>query len=466
MTFGRVSGIGLALVVTLGLGGCSGTVEEQGPFNLLLVTIDTLRADHCSAYGYHRETTPFLDQLAAKGAHFQAAYAPMPVTGPTHATLFTSYSPAALGMLRNGITLGDEQPRLATILQQQGYQTAAFVGSYVLSRRFGFAKGFDHFDDNFSATAGTFDPKRWEGKDVDGSFDRRASETTERALAWLEGQNFERPVFLWVHYFDPHRPYLPPPPYDRSFAPAPGASPLELANAAYDGEIRYTDDQLRRLVTAADGALGARRTLLVVTADHGEGLMDHGWPTHGPQLYEEAMRVPLLIRWPGRITAGPIAQLMSLGDILPTVLDLLDIDCPGLRHDGQSLAAQLTGSATESQRAVFMQRKLYHQTRVRRLVAPPSKERVTFDFKGKQTAIRRGRWKYIATPDEARQELYDLLLDPGEQENLVTRRPGLAAELAASLEAWYANQLALAPSSGTEPSPEDLQRLRALGYAP
>lgn len=449
---------------------CSGarSTTPGGRPHVVLVTIDTLRADHCSTYGYPRSTTPFLDSLAAAGVRFDWAYAPMPVTGPAHAALFTSLSPAALGLPRNGIALSAERPTLAQVLHDAGYRTAAFVGSYPVSHRFGFATGFDHFDDDFEGGDPTFSFKRWEGLDVEGTFDRRAGHTVDRILEWLNGHDPATPLFLWCHMFDPHRPFDAPPPFETAFQPPAEATPVEIDNALYDGEILYADTQLERLVSATDRLLGRDGTLVIVTSDHGEGLMDHGWPTHGAQLYEEAVRVPLVMRWPeGIATARQVRSPVQLIDLFPTLIELLQVDAGEMLLQGSSLAKLLADdkdAATEP--LIHTQRREFRSRLETRPIASTSTDKVTLEIVGEMYAVRHGRWKLIDAPDEGRRELYDLEGDPQERNNIVADHSDVADRLAAAIKQWHARQLELAPADPQQPSQEDLRRLELLGYVP
>src|SRR6185436_6011947 len=354
-------GLALAALAILA-GGCRH--PEEAP-NLVLVTIDTLRADHTTPYGYGRDTTPVLARLAREGVAVDLAYAPMATTGPSHAALLTSRYPVSLGYLRNGQRLDEAQTTLAERLRAAGYRTSAAVSSFVLDRRLGFAQGFGTYDCRCDRARATATIERWEGLTVPAGFDRRADETTDVALAWLARRGRDRPFFLWVHYFDPHHPYSPPAPYDRRFAPPPAATGLpRRAVALYDGEIAFTDHQLGRLLDAIDAEGLAARTLVVVTADHGEGLMQHGHMGHGLHLYEEAVRVPLVFRWPGSLPAGALVPgPVEHVDLVPTVLDLLGLPRGGGEIEGQSLAAALRGQAgtagRDSRRTVFLQRRLY-----------------------------------------------------------------------------------------------------------
>jgi arylsulfatase A-like enzyme len=421
--------------------------------NVVLVTIDTLRADRCSAYGYPRPTTPHLEALSREGARFEVAYAPTPSTLPSHAALFTSLHPAELGVRKNGHPLPAEADTLAERLQRAGYRTAAFVSSFVLSRPFRLDQGFESYDDDFRGAASSVPPDwPWAKYEV-SQFDRRAADTTDAAIAWLRAAPSGAPFLLWVHYFDPHQPLLPLEPYLSQFARPEPLTPKQRMADLYDAEVRSTDDQLGRLLEALDELSPGPRTLAIVTSDHGEGLWDHGWLQHGALLYEEAVRVPLVLRWPGRIApglrpAGPV----SLIDVLPTLLGLLGLEPGGPELRGTDLGPLLDGGAPDPDRRVFLQRQPFTPGLVdhRRLA-------------GVSRAVRWRHWKLIDSPRELGIELFDLERDPQERESVASQHPDLAASLMRELEDWRRG-LRERPEP-REPLPEELRRgLEALGY--
>jgi arylsulfatase A-like enzyme len=428
--------------------------EAEMPPNLLLVTIDTLRRDHCSVYGYERDTTPRLRAFAGKGVRFDAAYAPGPITGPTHATLFTGLFPVGHGVVKNGLVLDPDHETLAERLQARGYQTGAIVSSFAVDSRFGLSQGFERYRDRFDPARSSIVWKEWEGHQVSEGFDQPAPDATRRAIQWLDAREASRPFFLWVHYFDPHSPYIAPRRF-RRFLPEGGPSPeAARAIALYDAEIAYTDFWLGKLL----GALSERGldadTLVAITSDHGEGLQDHGYMFHDFQLYEEAVRVPLLLRWPGRIVGGRvIGTPTSLVDLMPTLLDLLGVEA-GPEMQGVSRARQLTGRAAgrEPAPAIFLQRRPFRATKI-----------AGFDVAGDGFAVRVGRWKYIETPEEGGRELYDLEVDPGESENVYAENAAVGDELSARIQVFRRSH-ARGEGAGRV-SEEDRARLEALGYA-
>lgn len=421
--------------------------------NILLVTIDTLRADHCSAYGYGRETTPTLESLARQGARMGVAYAPTATTGPSHASLMTSLYPITHGVVKNGMVLDAGFETLAEVLRAAGYRTAAVVSSFVLDAKFGYAQGFETYDDDFDAQAATIARPEFEGQEVEGGFDQTGDRTTEKAsnlLARLAAGG--EPFFLWVHYFDPHAPYAPPPEFASRFPADDQRDELSRAKSGYDGDIAFADHELGRLLAAFDPSGPRNSTLVVVVGDHGEGLMQHGHMHHGVQIYEEAVRVPLLLRLDGRIAPQAHDEPVEIVDVMPTVLELAR-----LVHtrplQGRSLAAALTqGAPLDPERPVYLHRRYYDPGEIGGIPVA-----------GEKFGIRRGLWKYIEGEQEGTRELFNLVDDPGERTNLVVSETAVAAELSASLAAWKTTQGG-ARQRAEGLSPQDREKLRALGY--
>jgi arylsulfatase A-like enzyme len=451
----RTALAGLALAVAAGsVPGCRpADAPPRQRTNVLLITIDTLRDDHCSFSGYGRETTPHLDRLAAEGARFAQAYAPTATTGPTHATIFTSLYPVAHGVVKNGNVLHDGAATLAETLARAGYRTAGFVSSFVLDAKFGYARGFGHYDDDFDAATATMRLERWQEHEIEGRFDQRAGAATDKALRWLDGgRRTDEPFFLFVHYFDPHAPYVPPGEVSGRFA-TEGAGALQAQIDAYDGEIAYADREIGRLLDHLQLSGLAGSTLVVVTADHGEGLMQHGHMNHGAQIYEEAVRVPLLFRLPGRIGAGTVIEPpVELVDLLPTVLEVLDLPVPQGAQGRDLGQALLGGAALDPGRPVYLHRRHYEPQQLGGLWVA-----------GEKFGIRAGTWKYIAGEAGRADELYDLGADPGETVNLYDADPRRASALRGELDRWLSAHRRETPAQ-PDPIPDDVKALRHLGY--
>lgn len=379
----------------------------------------------------------------------------MPTTLPAHAALFTSRTPKELGVNKNGIPLPEEATTLAEILRDEGYDTAAFVSSFVLDEQFGIGQGFEVYDDDFSTASGNLrDDYQWHGQDMDRPFDRHAAATASAAIDWLESRVESAPFFLWVHFFDPHQPLRPQEPYRSQFLRANVETEPERVVDRYDAEVRYTDEQLGRLFDAAYTLSPAGETLTVLAADHGEGLWQHGWLEHGVNLYEEATRVPFIWSWPGRISSGQrISAPVSLFDLLPTLSRLLDLPPRDAASRGHDLSAVVQGKASaDGERHVFMNRRHYDRGVLgRRRVSGPSQ------------AVRWGQWKLIQSMNERGTELYDLAVDPGESNDVSGWRPHITDSIKTELAAWQASQ----KKNERQPSaiPEDVRRgLEALGY--
>jgi len=457
------------LLVTATVGGCR-SADPPAPArpDVLLITLDTLRADHASAYGYARPTTPRLEEVARDGVRFATAYAPMPTTLPSHASLMTGLLPRALGLPKNGVAFTHPAPTLAETLGAAGYRTAAFVSSFVLDRSFGLARGFGTYDDQFVRDACKSYGQQWEGFQLEGGFCRRGAATREQAERWLEQNGYlgsagatagdvsgtPPPYFLWIHLFDPHDPYEPPA-AEAELLPPLEQDPTDLQKqiAAYDGEIRYTDDQVGRLLDRLRAAGRLDDTLVIVVSDHGEGLMDHGWMHHGAMLYEEAVRIPFLVRWPARLPRGRVVEEpVQLADVVPTLHALLGLAPPAQAFDGVSLRGALEGTGTlDPQRPIFLQRRTYDR-----------EVELGLNVRGQKFAVRTGPWKYIEARTEKTQELYDLATDPHELRDVIRSKRKNARPLAEGLRAWLARPVQ-APAAG-KVDEDAARRLEALGY--
>src|SRR5712692_398562 len=308
-----VAGLALALLVS---SRCSSAPDwlsgrSNRPLNLLLISSDTLRADHLGSYGYAPARTPQLDALAARGLRFGQATTVVPLTLPAHASLMTGTFPGYNGVRDNGgFYLPDGQVTLAETLRGHGYRTGGFVGSFVLDSRWGIGQGFDRYFDDFDLT-------KYEGVGMD-VVQRRGDEVVDEALKWL-GQEREQPFFAWVHLYDPHTPYEAPAPFRAGY-------PATLTGA-YDAEIAWTDSLVWRLLEslASDGRL--QRTLVVAVGDHGESLGEHGEQTHGFFIYDATVRIPLIVAGPG-VPVREVSDQVRIVDVMPTALALLGVAVP------------------------------------------------------------------------------------------------------------------------------------------
>jgi arylsulfatase A-like enzyme/tetratricopeptide (TPR) repeat protein len=388
---------------------------------VVLVTIDTLRADHVGAYGAGPGRTPALDALAARGVRFEQAISPVPLTLPSHATLLTGRDPPEHRVHHNSLfRLAEDVPTLAAHLRERGFPTAAFVAAFVLDARFGLARGFDVYDDDLALQSPTMGAA--------SAPERPADQVVDAALAWLPSAPDR--FFLWVHLYDPHAERRPPEPWATRFAHDP-----------YAGEIAFADAQMGRLVAALDSRWADGATLLVATADHGESLGEHGEHTHAYSLYDATQRVPLIAAGPGLPPGAAIGGVVRLADVAPTVLELLGADpLPGAT--GRSLLGLVAGGDREPRTA-------YVETLATQLAWRWSP----------LFGVRTDRHKYVRAP---RPELYDLAEDPGELRNLAAQEPSLVAELDRALDARVSARGPAVPN--LELGLDERARLEALGY--
>ena len=395
-------------------------------YNLLLITLDTTRADHLGCYGNKQARTPNLDRLAAEGWRFNRAYCSAPLTLPSHATILTGLEPVAHGVRNNGHYLAAGIKTITEVLVDRGYKTAAFVSSFSVDSRFGLDRGFESYDDTFEENL----PFKT------NNAERRAEATFARFSAWLE-KNYQNKFFSWVHYFDPHLPYDPPSPYKEDFASQP-----------YDGEIAYMDFYVGKIVEALQAKGLLDKTIIIIAGDHGEGLGDKVEKGHGLFLYEETVRVPLII-WNKKIfpKPGTANETVRLLDIAPTILELCGAEVSQLPVQGKSLLP-------------IMEKK---ERKDRTALIETFYPRENFGW-SELVALVEDRWKYIQCP---RPELYDLKADPEERKNLFDSSPEITARLKKQLE----SDLLLAggqginrPSGSSGPTAADTEKLRSLGY--
>src|SRR3984893_10579499 len=295
--------------------------------NVVVITIDTLRADHLGCYGYKQIRTPNIDALAADSARFARAYTAVPVTLPSHTVIFTGTYPMLSGMHDFAANkLGPTQPTLASVLKDHGYATGAVVGSAVLDSRFGLNRGFDFYYDHF-------DFNRLQESNLE-EMERSGNLVADVALGWLR-KNYRKKFFLCMPLYDPHYPYRPPAPYAAEYKDRP-----------YDGEIAFADAQVGRLIRflKSKGLYG--NTLIVLSGDHGESLGEHGEKTHGFFIYNATLQVPFMIHLPGAAPPRVVPELVSLADLMPTVLQTLKVDIPS-QVQGRSLLPFLNSKTKE-----------------------------------------------------------------------------------------------------------------------
>ena len=417
--------LGLALFFALALGG-TGAAKP----NVILITLDTFRADRMGFLGSTKALTPHLDALAKQGIVFENAYSQAPITPVSHATILTGTYPEFHGIRNFGDRLPSSVPFLPDVLRAQGYRTGAFVGSIILDPKNGFASGFERGFDLYDAGF----HRQKAGEKREASMQRRGDVTLGHVLAWLEKKDQGRPFFLWFHIWDAHDPYDPPEPYRSRHAGAP-----------YDGGIAYVDATVGKLLDFLRNQGLLDGALVAVAADHGEALGDHGERTHSIFLYNSTIHVPLLIKLPGNRLAGQrVSATAGLVDLAPTLLDALQIAAPPAMQ-GRSLLP-LVGNAHPGERPA---------------VSVGDHSERSFGWSA-LVALRSGHQLYIRAP---RPELYDLAADPGAKDNLyLTNRPA-AVRFDAQLENFLKRVSAGAPKSASGGLDEkSMEKLSALGY--
>lgn len=405
-------------------------VRKSSP-NVLLITIDTVRADHVGCYGYSKIQTPTLDSLARDGVVFERAISQVPLTWPSHTAILTGTYPFQNGVQDfTGQPLDPQFRSVAQAFKKNGYRTGAVVSAYVLDRAWGLARGFDFYDDAFA-------PEEFQKKDI-GLVDRKAGESVTHAIRWLRATGRAttppQPFFLWLHLYDPHSPYDPPEPFHS-----------EYRDHLYDGEIAYADHELGRLITWLKSNQLYSRTLIVALSDHGESLGDHGEQEHGFFIYNSTIRIPLVVKppagsgfRPGRVTA-PVETTA----VAPTLLRLA-----GLRDDieKQFTSPALLGSNSDDDHSAY------------------SETFYTFDSFGWSPlhSLQTRQYHYIDAP---RPELYDVTADPGEKNNLAGQQTATVAVFKDKLQALLQhNPYKATADASAGMSPDAQEKLRALGY--
>ena len=393
------------------------TVFPDAP--VVLVSIDTLRADHLPLYGYTAGSTPNIDRLGREGIVFDDLYSHCPLTLPAHASMLTGLLPSHHGVRDNiGFRLGPDHATLATRFHSAGLRTGAAVSAYVLRASTGIAQGFDSYDDAIEVEGGT---------ESMGNLQRDGAVAVEALSRWISGQKGAR-FFAFLHLYEPHSPYTPPPRYANHPLP-------------YDGEVAYADELVGRLIASLEASGLYDRAIVAVTSDHGEGLGEHGEVEHGIFLYREAVHVPLVLRLPRAARGGTrVAGTVAQADLAPTLLELAGLKAEGL--DGVSLRAALAGTTSAAGHPV------YSETFYPRYHLGWSELFAATD----------GRYRYVRAP---RPELFDLSSDKAEQRNLAAERTNVASAMNLWLEQRGANGAASAP----EVVPRDVrEKLQALGY--
>jgi choline-sulfatase len=406
------------VLLSLCLFACEKKITEQpSKRNVLLITMDTTRADHIGCYGYGSAQTPNLDDLARSGTRFNAAFTHVPLTRPSHASILTGTLPYHHGIWSNGpYRLDPKWVTLAESFKAAGYKTGAVIASYVLTRSFGFSQGFDYFDDRLRETPGT-DPEKI------------ADDVVASANGWL-GREIQPPFFLWLHFYDPHFPWTPAEPYRTRFA-----------NALYDGEIAYMDNSIGKIINKLKTLDWMKDTLVITVGDHGEGLGEHQEPTHGYLIYDSTMRVPLIMSGAGVPQNKTIDSQVSLSDLDPTILEACGIKTDS-GVDGKSFWKYFQSGTIPPSPVLLENRTIHYQFGWATL-----------------SAIRFKDWKWIHAPTP---ELYDLKSDPHEKNNVALKEAKRADEMK---NIWTkVRPKDETPATASALSPEEIEKLESLGY--
>jgi arylsulfatase A-like enzyme/Tfp pilus assembly protein PilF len=417
----------LLLVLALATLFARCAAAQGSNYNVILITLDTLRADHLRCYGYEAIETPNIDRIAAQGARFTQAFTPVPITLPAHTSLLTGMYPLATGVhdfVGNRVASGT--PTLARILHDRGYSTAAFLGAPVLDSRFGLNQGFDTYFDHFKLAGA-------EEVHLD-AMKRPGDQVVDEAQRWLD-RHPTQPLFLWVHLYDAHSPYRPPAPYAERYRGRP-----------YDGEIAFADAQIGRLMTALTRAGLLEKSVVVVVSDHGESLGEHGEKTHGFFVYNSTLHVVCILKVPSD-SPRVVPDEVSLVDVMPTVLQALAIPIPAVVQ-GRSLLSLVAGRAGEGASNLYAESY------------PPL---LHFGWNSLRGVQARG-WKYIET---TRPELYDTHADPKELNNLVSARADLAQDMRNRLRKLVSRYTPATGGASRENAVADpalMRSLRSLGY--
>ena len=421
----RVLLVSIIVIVSIAVSAFQGCRKSTRKPNILLISLDTCRADYLGCYGKRGAGTRHLDALASHSCLFTNVVSPVPMTLPAHCSMLTGTVPPVHGVHDNfHYRLGDSMTTLAERLRLSGYKTAAAVGSVVMDDRYGLAQGFDIYDDDMDADM----------KIAGGHAERRGQEVTDFAVAWLENTGDE-PFFLFLHYYDPHFPYRPPGQFASIFAADP-----------YAGEIAYTDNCVGGVIETLKRLGLYDSTLIVVTSDHGEGRGEHGERLHGFYLYHSTTKVPLIIKRPGTRQAKRIERTVGLIDVTPTIVALAGLPVPdGMQ--GVDLSPLMDGKSLDTPKRYFYGESL-----------TPTKYGCT-----SLLALQTDKWKYIQS---ARPELYDVENDPAELNNLLEREPQRVRTMRNRLKDSVYGWLSQAQEADTVvPDRSMIEKMKSLGYA-
>ena len=409
----------------------SSACQQKPQINVLIITFDTTRADHIAAYGNDAAHTPTLDQLASDGVLYERALTSIPITLPSHSSIMTGKVPFVHGVRDNGLfKLAEKQKTLAEILKDNGYNTAAAIGSFPLTSQFGINQGFDYFNEHITQKFEDLFGERTIPKDRLFFDERKAAEVNDAIMPWIEN-NAQSPFFVWLHYFDPHHPHEPPAPYNQSFI-----------HDLYLGEIAYADESLGNIIAQLKRLNVYDNTLIVFTSDHGEGLGEHNESTHSLLIYNGTLHVPLIVKYPQQQYANTkISSWVGLVDILPSILNKLGIVVP----DGTQGQVLPVIDATDTSREIY---------------AETLSPRFSRGW-GEQRGLVKNGYKYIYGPQK---ELYNINSDPKEVHNLIKEKPLLADSMKSDLQNYIDEYQDSESHSSIDIDADTLNILRGLGY--
>lgn len=413
--------------------------KRVAPCNVLMITMDTTRADRFGCYGKKGARTPNLDALAAEGTLFERCFTAVPITTPSHSTMFTGLYPMGHGVRDNGLfRLPDGAVTLAETLRDSGWATGAAVGSFPVTREFNLDQGFDYFNDHITIEDEDFSGRRDEPNRGLFFDERPAPWVNDAILPWID-KNADQPFFAWIHYWDPHHPHVPPPPFSELFG-----------DDRYQGEIALVDQALGVVLETLEKRGVADRTIVIVVGDHGEGIGEHGEDTHSLVAYNATLNVPFIVKIPGHPAAGSrVARRVGTVDIMPTILEILGVPAP----DGLSGHSLLPWIDDPARLAAEGEDVYYAETLSPRLSHGWGEIRALFE----------GQYKYLHGP---RPELFDVVADPGELENLIDSKPEVASRMKEALAKKIVQESRPLAAVAVTDQPDDqmLARLAALGY--
>lgn len=458
-----IASLCLAIFVVSQFAGC--LLHKSAGENVILITIDTLRADHLGCYGYPRATSPKIDEFAQKSFVFTQCVSQATATSASHASILTSLHPPAHGVIQNSLRLSPKIPSLVRVFRDNDYHTGAFVSSVVVSARFGLDQGFQEYDDRLDSVELN---RSQQGE-------RRADSTTDAAMKWIEERGDEK-FFLWIHYIDPHGAYFPPEGYRKLFINdewyskggeldvadndySPNAIPAYQVLSdfreppyyvsQYDAEIRFVDDQIGHLLRFLERTNLMSKTIIAVTSDHGETLTEREYCfSHGTRTYDEQAQIPLILYFPDLPARKRVDDQVREIDILPTILDKLRIKNPFPVH-GQSLIALIRGDRDHPEKAALIFSDYGSDLYDSRL--------------GAQRSIRTEEWKFTRNSWDGSEELYNLKSDPLEKRNLAEKKPEVLGQMRKLFNEWEKN-IKQVEVLRPELSKETLEQLESLGY--